>query len=131
MICKFKAGDKVRRLKEWQKGKWKLGSETCTVEWVHTDGYIHLLEDNLISNARTWDGTRFELIESATPYIRVIPPTKPRRELVPGVYGIVVIDRSADFNVYTHSTDDSKKIREAIEILKDIADVLEEQGAMK
>lgn len=118
-MSKFKVGDRVRRVRDEHMGM-RSGDEAI-VKRVTAYNHVELNE----FRGQHWN----DLLELANPSpIRAVT----RREIVPGTYGSVVVDRNTTTDspapfVRFYAQAGASELREAARIFSDIADVLDEQ----
>jgi hypothetical protein len=113
-MAKFKVGDRVRNKSGFA---FSNGDKVVTIS--HYDDYRPYFKET-----GTWSSEEeLELVKPASP-IRTVT----RREIVPGVYGVVSVDsvygREASISMTTIC--DASDLREAARLFNEIADVLEE-----
>lgn len=111
-MSKFKVGDRVRD-PLWRRGEYfEIVEMSGNTAWLSPgygdEKYPYDIKD-------TWE------IEPTSP-IRTVT----RREIVPGIYGIVGIADNGDIRLVTSRN--PTELREAAALFNEIADVLDEQG---
>lgn len=124
-MAKFKVGDRVRRL-TYNSRDMIAGSE-----WVVESTAESLANDEWISLVGYKGGacrsTNFELITpTQSPAIRTVT----RREIMPGTYGGVTVERIpfAGIEIKYSGYGNVHNLREAARLFNDIADVLDENN---
>lgn len=120
---KFKVGDRVRCIESYaSEEQFKAGDE-FVVSHVYGDNIS--VERDSSGNPNGWLACKFELANDSP--IRTVT----RREIVPGVYGEVTVERIpfSGFEISYSSYGNAHKLRAAARIFNEIADVLEEQSA--
>lgn len=122
--AKFKVGDRVRLLGGRVMAAKKGATATVTRAGA-SEELIYVRWDRNELDGFQMDGGyhhgSFELIAPATSAVRTVT----RREIVPGVYGIVGIAANGDIRLV--SSRDPEELRAAAKLFNELADVLDEQ----
>lgn len=131
MAEKFKAGDTVEAVESYP-GQFTKGRR-YTVRKYSPGGVIFVEKDDKGSTANGWNACKFKLVTLPSP-IRTVT----RREIVPGVYGEVEVEKHDTFPESilikicdvrgAFHTMDADELREAAHLFNQIAEVLEENA---
>jgi hypothetical protein len=114
-MAKFNVGDVVRCVdNEHTDGELLYGKEYRV---TGNDKFHHI---SLDGGTKSWSDSRFVSVNSG--------PIHTRREIVPGVYGIVHVTVRGNVEIEEKDGYTPEELREAAHILNQIAEVLEENA---
>lgn len=124
-MAKFKAGDTVEAI-DSAAGQFTKGSRYTVSEHSSYD-VVSVEKDDKGSTTNGWSASKFKLVtRPAAP-----SPIRTRREIVPGVYGLIEVGGVKDGRIFIRVGGDAYKaddIREIIHIASQVLEVLEENA---